>query len=924
MLLTNLCLKDESLHALISHSVIEYNATWAVYFKDELVFEVRRSDYLAKKGLTQPGLYYVGSWSPPVSKTLAWYIGKTSTENSENGYVFSNSRANPTYIDGKNSPCGLQFVNSVTPAKSGNNLKFGNVRGKTKYPPLVVVKPLKSGDELLAKYDWRTGTDQVQFETPELQEFLAASAVSDDDVEYSSKKTLINEAAMTNPENWRICLLTGRMLRLDDLDLSTDSEPDTRVRVLTGLFDQSEIEDWCQSTLTVETQTSSRSKRIIPKTVDSWRETLVKAAKINEEQSNDPPVVPSGLAGVVDRIQYRDAGKYDMLLSPAGSASLMAAASETINRELKAEIDNAMTPECKSVSYHVMVTLPSRGRQNQAVHQDAPDDTCYQTIIVPLTHEDPAPATDGLPKGGGTVFIDIGHVNPYGGLVSFDGRVAHYGLGNVSSSPRVFLFVVVYSGSDVNEPQRPDAAIASTHRHLFGDKGLWKTTPPFQTLVDAPHDGDCGTHLMRIIGHQSNDEIFAFYDRFAMDLTGQHYILKPQEYVDMLFLVAYITVVLKANAIVIGDSGSPTYTRRPMENFAVKAYIGNSSETIVIVRCHEDRQPHWVALVPSSTRFRFTATETNRLVSAFREPIEKTDPSTSYLLSPASVASEIAEATDRGELVTDDEVSLFEVSDDSGDDDDAYQKFKKSAGRINTKAIAEWAWRTEGRADDDIIGYTLSTRLPISYKDIQTLDPTGSAGGWLSTKIIDAYTELLAKKSADNTHIIFGNTALTQQVPSKTPLERRVRRVLKKKPSFSDGLFIFFANVTNVHWVCCVIDSPAKTLRLYNSCGAKSDEYFQKIQDVAVIAFPDVDGWQDSLERVPEQNDGSSCGVFALQYAKCLVNGFDPNDVLESGASTQYRIDMVYEILEKELKVTYHGRPPTPLPDVVFLDLACF
>lgn len=65
---------------------------------------------------------------------------------------------------------------------------------------------------------------------------------------------------------------------------------------------------------------------------------------------------------------------------------------------------------------------------------------------------------------------------------------------------------------------------------------------------------------------------------------------------------------------------------------------------------------------------------------------------------------------------------------------------------------------------------------------------------------------------------------------------------------------------------------------------------------------PMPEGWRvQSMTMIPEQGNGSDCGVFACQFAKYLAREW-PLDFTQS-QMPQFRSQMIYEIYTKKLLV---------------------
>jgi hypothetical protein len=75
-----------------------------------------------------------------------------------------------------------------------------------------------------------------------------------------------------------------------------------------------------------------------------------------------------------------------------------------------------------------------------------------------------------------------------------------------------------------------------------------------------------------------------------------------------------------------------------------------------------------------------------------------------------------------------------------------------------------------------------------------------------------------------------------------------------------------------------------------------------KQQDLAPEKMGKVDDWtREELLKVPQQRNGTDCGIFALLFARFAVNRRSPN--FEQIHIPYYRRQMCYHILNKEVQM---------------------
>ncbi len=166
-----------------------------------------------------------------------------------------------------------------------------------------------------------------------------------------------------------------------------------------------------------------------------------------------------------------------------------------------------------------------------------------------------------------------------------------------------------------------------------------------------------------------------------------------------------------------------------------------------------------------------------------------------------------------------------------------------------------------------------------------------------------------------------------------------VRRWTRQVDIFSLRVMLLPINVSNVHWTSAAIDFSKKTITYYDSGGGDgtairvykgrgSSEYntiniFELLRKYLSDEHktkkkrPWNDaGWKDVMPRntVPQQRNGSDCGVFASQF----INYLATNDAFDFTQDDMPRIrqQMLLEILDGELKAAtskLSKKRPSPL-----------
>ncbi|NXI97695.1 SENP1 protease, partial [Psophia crepitans] len=195
-------------------------------------------------------------------------------------------------------------------------------------------------------------------------------------------------------------------------------------------------------------------------------------------------------------------------------------------------------------------------------------------------------------------------------------------------------------------------------------------------------------------------------------------------------------------------------------------------------------------------------------------------------------------------------------------------------------------------------------RLTITRKDIQTLNNLN----WLNDEIINFYMNLLMERSKEKglpaVHAF--NTFFFTKL--KTAGYQAVKRWTKKVDVFSVDLLLVPIHL-GVHWCLAVVDFRKKTITYYDSMGGINSEacrillqYLkQESLDKKRKEF-DANGWSllsKKSQEIPQQMNGSDCGMFACKYADCITKDKPINFTQQH--MPYFRKRMAWEILHRKL-----------------------
>lgn len=195
-------------------------------------------------------------------------------------------------------------------------------------------------------------------------------------------------------------------------------------------------------------------------------------------------------------------------------------------------------------------------------------------------------------------------------------------------------------------------------------------------------------------------------------------------------------------------------------------------------------------------------------------------------------------------------------------------------------------------------------RLTITRKDIQTLNHLN----WLNDEIINFYMNMLMERSKEkgfpSVHAF--NTFFFTKL--KTAGYQAVKRWTKKVDVFSADILLVPIHL-GVHWCLAVVDFRKKSITYYDSMGGINNEacriLLQYLKQESVDKKRkefDTNGWQlfsKKSQEIPQQMNGSDCGMFACKYADCITKDRPINFTQQH--MPYFRKRMVWEILHRKL-----------------------
>ncbi|GIZ03753.1 hypothetical protein CEXT_727791 [Caerostris extrusa] len=194
----------------------------------------------------------------------------------------------------------------------------------------------------------------------------------------------------------------------------------------------------------------------------------------------------------------------------------------------------------------------------------------------------------------------------------------------------------------------------------------------------------------------------------------------------------------------------------------------------------------------------------------------------------------------------------------------------------------------------------------ITAFDIQTL-----AGlNWLNDSVMHYYLSLIAVRSLTEEYrqrkcptIHTYNTYFYSALRKKG--EAHVLRWTRKVEIFKFDI-LFVPIHFGLHWALCVINNRYKTIKFYDSMRGTDDGTLKALQSYVVLELQTRTGVENptpySLEiikDIPQQMNGSDCGMFALKYAEYISRNAPFTFTQEN--MPYFRRRMVYEIITNQL-----------------------
>ncbi|CAH2004404.1 unnamed protein product [Acanthoscelides obtectus] len=195
--------------------------------------------------------------------------------------------------------------------------------------------------------------------------------------------------------------------------------------------------------------------------------------------------------------------------------------------------------------------------------------------------------------------------------------------------------------------------------------------------------------------------------------------------------------------------------------------------------------------------------------------------------------------------------------------------------------------------------------LNITRRDLCTL-----AGlNWLNDEVINFYMNLIierSKQSPDRPKTFAFNTFFYPKLLKDGP--QGLRRWTKRVDLFEHDMICIPIHL-GMHWCMAIIDFRDQSIRYYDSMGGSNDRCLRALKqyleaehlDKKKTPFDTSDFTLENVKDIPQQMNGSDCGMFSCTFAEYLTR--DAKITFSQENMPYFRNKMVFEIVTGELLI---------------------
>ncbi|KAM8736971.1 sentrin-specific protease 2 isoform 2-T2 [Acanthopagrus schlegelii] len=227
-----------------------------------------------------------------------------------------------------------------------------------------------------------------------------------------------------------------------------------------------------------------------------------------------------------------------------------------------------------------------------------------------------------------------------------------------------------------------------------------------------------------------------------------------------------------------------------------------------------------------------------------------------------------------------------------------------------TKEMAAEVSCALAQSDPNLV-LSAAFKLRITQRDLATLQE----GGWLNDEVINFYLSLVMERCSGEAAALKVYSFSTFFFPKlwgggggQAGGHAAVKRWTKAVDLFLHDLVLVPLHL-GVHWALAVIDFKSKTVKSYDSMGQRHDDicsllllYLKEEHKAKKGRELDSAKWTVGSFRsteIPQQKNGSDCGVFACKYADYISKGRPLT--FKQCHMPLFRKLMIWEILNQKL-----------------------
>ncbi|KAJ8274665.1 hypothetical protein COCON_G00092900 [Conger conger] len=159
----------------------------------------------------------------------------------------------------------------------------------------------------------------------------------------------------------------------------------------------------------------------------------------------------------------------------------------------------------------------------------------------------------------------------------------------------------------------------------------------------------------------------------------------------------------------------------------------------------------------------------------------------------------------------------------------------------------------------------------LTLEDLSTLDNQN----WVNDQVINMYGELIME--AVNHKVHFFNSFFHRQLVTKG--YEGIKRWTRKVDLFTKNLLLIPIHL-EIHWSLITVDIATRNIHFYDSQGIVFRHAIENILKYIMAEAKEKEctvyqkGWKMIVnKRIPQQRNDNDCGVFVLEYCKCLALG---------------------------------------------------